>query len=32
MRRNLFQQTAEKAKSLNYGIINDVMVMQYIYQ
>ena len=31
-KRNLFRETAEKAIVLNYGVINDVMMMQCIYQ
>ena len=31
-KRNLFQETKEKAIVLNYDVINDVMMMQYIYQ
>ena len=31
-KRNLFQETAEKAIALSYGVINDVMMMQCIYQ
>ena len=29
-KRSLFQETAEKAIVLNYVVINDVMMMQYI--
>ena len=29
---NLFRETTEKAKFLNYDDINDVMMMQCIYQ
>ena len=29
--RNFFWETAEKAITLNYDVINDVMMMQYIY-
>ena len=31
-KRNLFRETAEKAIVLNYNVINDVMMMQCIYQ
>ena len=31
-KRNLFRETKEKAIVLNYDVINDVMMMQYIYQ
>ena len=31
-KRNLFRETAEKAIALNYNVINDVMMMQCIYQ
>ena len=30
-KRDLFRETAEKAIVLNYDVINDVMMMQYIY-
>ena len=30
-KRNLFQEAEEKAIVLNYDLINDVMMMQYIY-
>ena len=30
--RNLFRETAEKTKFLNYDVINDVMMMKCIYQ
>ena len=29
---SLFRETAEKAIVLNYDVINDVMMMQCIYQ
>ena len=32
MKRSLLQKTAEKAIVLNYDVINDVMMMQCIYQ
>ena len=31
-KRSLFRETANKAIVLNYDVINDVMVMQCIYQ
>ena len=31
-KRSLFRKTAEKAIVLNYEVINDVMMMQCIYQ
>ena len=31
-KRNLFRNTAEKPIVLNYGVINDVKMLQYIYQ
>ena len=31
-KRNLFRKTAEKAIFLDYDVINDVMMMQCIYQ
>ena len=31
-KRNLFRETAEKVIFLNYNVINDVMMMQCIYQ
>ena len=30
-KRNLFWEIAEKAVVLNYDVINDVRMMQYIY-
>ena len=29
-KRNLFQETAEKAIVLNYDVINDAMMMQHV--
>ena len=31
-KRNLFRETKEKAKVLNFDVINDVIMMQCIYQ
>ena len=31
-KRNIFRETAEKAIFLNYDVINDVMMMQCMYQ
>ena len=31
-KRSLFRETAEKSIFLNYDVINDVMMMQCIYQ
>ena len=31
-KRNFFRETAEKAIFLNYDVINDVMMMQCMYQ
>ena len=31
-KRSLFRETAEKAVVLNYGVINDVVMMQCTYQ
>ena len=31
-KRNSFRKTAEKALFLNYDVINDVMMMQCMYQ
>ena len=31
-KRSLFQETAEIAIFLNYDVINDVMMMHWIYQ
>ena len=31
-KRSLFRETVEKAIILNYDVINDVMMMQCIYQ
>ena len=31
-KRNLFRETAENAIFLNYDVINNVMMMQCIYQ
>ena len=30
-KRNLFRETSKKAIVLNYNVINDVMMMRYIY-
>ena len=31
-KRSLFRETAEKAIFLNYDVINDIMMMQNLYQ
>ena len=31
-KRNLFREAEEKVIELSYDVINDVMMMQYIYQ